>query len=61
MECNAKACAGDALCINFFKTSGGMFTTLCNLMGLPEQEIRLRVLSKAATKLQQKQSKGEWI
>jgi hypothetical protein len=54
MECNVKACAGDALCINFFKTSGGMFSTLCSLMGLPEQEIRLRVLRKAALKLQQK-------
>jgi hypothetical protein len=57
IECNAKACAGDALCINFFRTTGAMFTTLCNLMGLPEQEIRSRVLSKAAMKLQQKANK----
>jgi hypothetical protein len=59
MECNVKACHGEASAINFFKTSGGMFSTLCSLMGLPEQEIRLRVLSKAAIKLQQKANNKE--
>jgi hypothetical protein len=51
IECHNRACYGEALALNFFKRSGDMFTTLCNLMDLPEQSIRERVLSKAAVKM----------
>ena len=48
---------GEGTSIEFFRGRGGHFTTLCCLLGLPEDAIRQRVVSRALAKLNHKQQK----
>ncbi|WP_157466830.1 hypothetical protein [Edaphobacter aggregans] len=45
-----RACVGEQAAITFFTATGGMFSTLCLFLDLPEQQIREEVLNRKRNK-----------